>query len=207
MPFTLPPEQPANNKSFNPFPKGTGTVVFDQAKLTLTSLGLPLIVKKFQNQQEQTETDTPLSTSYIGTPVFVDVRLYLNSDTSFLHPVILQTVLVDVQREHNVIRTFVQGRDSSIKEYINLGDWTINFRGLLLSQTPDVVPLTDTKALEYMLTQNQSLVVVSNFLNNIFNIHQIVITSESFKMVEGMLNAIAYDFSAWSDAPLSLQLK
>lgn len=70
-------------------------------------------------------------TSMLGTPVFTD--MILKTVDAPKKSIQLLWVLADVNMEFNIVKTKIQGRDGSVKEYISEGDHSIKIRGALYS--------------------------------------------------------------------------
>ena len=69
--------------------------------------------------------------SMLGTPVFADMILQNDSKGSL--KLQLLWVLLEVTQTKIIIKTPVQGRNGTVKEYISDGDYIVNIRGGLFS--------------------------------------------------------------------------
>lgn len=83
-------------------------------------------------------------------------------------------------REHRIVSTALVGRDGTVKEYINAGDWSVN---LVLGVQPDsggVIedewPVTEVREVRKLLETKEALRVHSEFLDAL-NIGRIVVRS------------------------------
>jgi len=100
------------------------------------------LVKRYPFQAEN--SDSPIGTSYLGTPVYA--RLEFSKDgienqvgspstldgREGARNLILETVLITVVQSKNIIKTPIQGRNGTIKEYIGEGDYMLRINGICL---------------------------------------------------------------------------
>ena len=194
-------------------------------EIVLRGFGLQALKTKYYNTQineeEQDEnTPDPGVTSYLGTPVFAqllfipgkykDVKgeevLYgeiLKNDYNNENFVV-NTVLIDVSQQKQIIKTNIQGLSGTVKEYISKGDYQITIRGALVSESSVRYPEEEVTQLTEYLEAETSIGVASRFLDDIFNIQNIVVESFSFPQVEGTQNVQLFEVSAVSDQPIEL---
>ena len=106
-----------------------------------------------------------------------------------------------VSRERRIVCTPLTGRDGTVKEYINEGDWAVNIvvgiqsvRGGVIT---DDYPTEELRRLREFLDDKKPLEVYSSFLD-IFDITKIVIKSYSASQATEA-NYQAVDISAVSD--------
>ena len=114
----------------------------------------------------------------------------------------LTDAVVAASREHRIVSTPVVGRDGSIKEYINAGDWAINIvvglqrlndSGEIVDEWPD----EELRRLRKLLESKKALQVHSAFLAAL-QIDRIVIRSYSLsQMTESNYQTV--NISAVSD--------
>ena len=156
----------------------------------------------------QVETETPngaIPSNAFNTPVYDN--LYFNIDGYFDEKNVFQSqvlelhvnnVLLTVSQTKNIIKTAIQGRAGTVKEYISAGDYIINGSGTITDDN-NVFPIDDLTTLKNIFEVPDSIPVVSEFLNLVFDITDIVIESTSFAQVRGSRNEVAFSFSASSD--------
>jgi hypothetical protein len=156
------------------------------------------------------EVEQPIGRSYLGTPVIDNLEFPqgaytdLDGNTISYGAVVVDTVIFEVNKPRNIIKTSIQGRSGTIKEYVSDGDYQINCRGMI-SNRQNVFPLDAVRALRQVLEIPQQIPVVSLFLNDVFEIFNIVIESYNIPQVEGKRNEIPFSFVASSDVPLDLE--
>tara|TARA_R110002126_G_scaffold89252_1_gene213376 strand:- start:2617 stop:3246 length:630 start_codon:yes stop_codon:yes gene_type:complete len=189
--------------------------------LILRGFGLQnLKTKLYDTVLGEEDQDPQAGVSYLGTPVFMNIEflpssyidkfgktveygdIVVNSDDDFSFKI--DTVLVDVTVVKNVVKTNIQGVNGSVKEYISQGDYEIKLRGALVSENGLKYPELEVKQLrEYMEVQS-AVGIASRFLNDVFNVHNIVIESATFPQAEGTENVQLFEINAISDEPVEL---
>jgi hypothetical protein len=157
-----------------------------------------------------TETEESIGNSDLGTPVmdrlefpegnYIDLE---GNEISF-SGISIPTAILEVTLPKNIVKTPIQGRNGTVKEYVSDGDYQINGRGII-SNTVNVIPLDDLRTFREIMQVPQQLEVVSQYLNEIFEINQIVIESFNMPQLEGIRNELPFSFSASSDVALDLE--
>jgi len=155
----------------------------------------PDVVSESQNSDG---TDAKI-TSWLGTPVWSDVRLFPQGREDL----ILETVLCTVSQRKNIVTTSIPGRKGTIKEYISLGDYEINIKGAIVGQDKGIFPGQTVRDLLLVLIEDQAIKIVSDFLR-IFDVYTIVVMDYSFPQQEGFQNMQLFEFNALSDDPVEL---
>ena len=152
-------------------------------------------------------TEESIGNSYLGTPVIDNMEFPagaytdLNDDTIDYVAVVVDTVVFEVNRKKRIVKTPIQGRDGTIKEYVSGEDYQITCRGMI-SNRDNVFPLAQVRALNKAFDVPQQIPIISLFLNDVFEIFDIVIESYSIPQVEGKRNEVPFSFVASSDVPL-----
>ena len=176
----------------------------------------PLLFNPIENDQE-----TVNKYSYLGTPVFSNLEIkggqYLDNDgeTVIFDGIRLDTCLLEVSVDKNIIRTPIDGRDGTVKQFINLGDYVINVQGIIIGTTEAVnggfevtdtgrVPEEEIRKLNEIFKVPQELEIVSEFLD-FFDISTVVIEGGSFGQREGFRDSVYFGFSMLSDRPIELK--
>lgn len=113
--------------------------------------------------------------------------------------------LITVQMSKTIIKTPIQGRDGTVKEYISDGDYHINIKGVF-TESNGVYPEEEVKTLKEICQAKSSIAVVSAWLQQ-FDITDIVIDNYSFPQKEGFYNTQIFEINAISDAPIELFIK
>ncbi|MCP4503693.1 MAG: hypothetical protein GY822_27510 [Deltaproteobacteria bacterium] len=188
-----------------------------QPKEILGSFGLQALKTKFYNIDDP-ERDAPVATSYLGTPVFSNLFFGEDEETGGSYrslegeqidwePIEINTVLFSVNQQKNIVRTPIQGRNGTVKEYISDGDFDITIRGLIVSPDAETYPKEDVLKLVKILKVQDNLPIASRFLNEYFDITNIVVASYSLPENEGFQNVQAFEINAYSDEPVEISIK
>lgn len=158
----------------------------------------------------ESEVEDPVGRSYLGTPVIDRLEFPqgtytdLDNNTIDYGAVVVDTVIFEVSKPRNIVKTAVQGRDGTVKEYVSDSDFQIICRGVI-SNRDNVFPLNAVRDLRTIFEVPQQVPVVSLFLNDVFEIFNIVIEEYNIPQVEGKRNEIPFSFTASSDVPLDLE--
>ena len=121
----------------------------------------------------------------------------------------LADAVAAVSRERRIVSTAMTGRDGTVKEYINEGDWAINLTvGVQATeggQITDEYPSEALRALRRVLDVQAAIEVQSEFLS-IFDITHVVVRSYSAsQMTEANYQTVS--ISLVSDEPIELTSK
>lgn len=192
-------------------------------EIVLKGFGLQALKSKFYsvalNKEEPDEKD-PNITSYLGTPVFAQLIFipgqYKNNQGQEItygdilrndeknENFVINTVLMDVSQQKQIIKTNIQGVAGTVKEYISKGDYQITIRGALVSESSVRYPEEEVRQLKEYCEAETAVGVASRFLDDIFDVQTIVIESFNFPQVEGSQNIQLFEVSAISDEPIEL---
>lgn len=149
--------------------------------------------------------------SYLGTPVWSPLEFLRVSGTSldnslnvgaqngnsetFLR---IDTVLMTVNQPRNIIKTPIQGRNGTVKEYISDGDFEINIKGVIISPYPMQYPKDDVQLFIELMGLPKQIPVASQFLQ-LFSVDSIVIESYNIAEKLGSRNEVPFEINAISD--------
>ncbi|BAQ92551.1 phage tail related [uncultured Mediterranean phage uvMED] len=197
-----------------------GSRAIEQGADLLKSFGLQALKPKlYPNQElEIDENAEELKASYLGTPVFSNIAFkpgeYVDKDGNQIsygggeaaEPFTIDTVLMDVMQQKQIIKTNIQGLSGSVKEYISLGDYSVSIRGALVDPNGARYPQEQVKTLVEFLEAPTSLAIGSRFLNSMFEIQNLVIDSYMFLQSEGVQNVQLFEIRAISDDPIELTI-
>jgi len=139
--------------------------------------------------------------SMFGLPVWADVVLKDNIANG--RQIQLLWVTVSVSMKKNIVKTPVQGKNGTVKEYISDGDYDIILEGGLFDENPTRYPIEEMNTLVYLCKLAEALPSLSGYIQ-IFGIHNIVIESFDFKQEKGIQNAQIFTIRAISDEPIEL---
>jgi uncharacterized protein DUF6046 len=181
---------------------------FKQARpdIIARSFGLPFAQSEIYKGKIQIAVrDQPFTTrtSKLGTAIFSDLQFI--EIGGFKH-IPIDCVLFNVRQSKNIVITNIQGRDGSIKEYIGLSDYEINIKGVILGDN-GVYPFDQVSNLVEFLRYDQSIGIVSQYLNNIFDINEIVIKEYAFEQEEGSQSYQKFEILAYSEKPVEILIQ
>jgi len=161
---------------------------------------------------DQTDSrDQALYASALGTPVYSDITFQSGSystntpgvNKSF-GPLTYQAVLITVSQAKKIIKTEIQGRDGTVKEYIGMDDYQVAINGILTGANGHY-PIEDVTALKAMLDAPIAIEVACTFLNSL-GIHSLVVDSYTLEQKEGGYSYQTFSLSCISDIPQELNL-
>lgn len=145
-----------------------------------------------------------LRKSKLGTTIFSDLQFKLVDSIGEHIPV--DTVLFSVHQAKNVVRTQIVGRNGRIKEYVGEDDFEINIKGVICGDN-GVYPYDHVKNLVNYLRFSQSLGIVSKYLNEIFDIDEVVVYDFKLEQTEGSYSYQKFEMDCWSDKPVEVLIQ
>jgi len=137
------------------------------------------------------------SSQFFGVPVFCDLVLEQTGTGESIQ--LLQVLITSNNNGKNIVKTTVQGRAGTVKEYISDGDYDLSIQGGLFDSNKSRYPLEEARKLARMCAVPEALKVISPWLNDVFDIHYLVITGRDFPQSEGKQNVQLYNIKAISD--------
>jgi len=186
----------------------------------VTGLGVQLLKPNLFDVEsiDQEATDR---VSFLGTPVFSNLEIpagqYRDNQGQIVpfDGIRIDTVLFDVSIEKNIVRTPINGRDGTVKQYISLGDYSISCQGIIIGETDaanagfdvsrtNVVPEAEIRKLNEIIKVPQEIEIVSEFLD-FFDVSTVVIQGGGFSQREGFRDSIYFTLGMLSDAPIELR--
>ena len=117
----------------------------------------------------------------------------------------IDTVLYDINQTKEIIKTKIQGRSGTVKEYIADGDFVINIKGVITGDN-GVYPMDDVNYLADMLSLPIALKINSDLLAT-FGIFQVVVESYHIPQIEGGQSQQPFEINCISDRPVELQIQ
>jgi hypothetical protein len=155
--------------------------------------------------------DPELYKSALGTPVIIDLLFQSVTYTDFnknrqvtTDELRLQTVLCTVSRPSIIIKTQIQGKNGTVKEYISKDDYAVTINGIIVGENGQY-PETEALALQRMAEAPVPIPVVSRFLNAL-EIYNIVVVDYSMPQTAGGISKQDFTLICISDEPLELQI-
>lgn len=161
---------------------------------------------------EGVDPDPAMYLSSLGTPVVADIVFeggtYTDDETGrqiTFQSVTLATVLVALSQPKRIIRTEIQGRDGSVKEYIGMDDYQVTIQGVITG-TNGTFPHIEVAELHKVLKAPITIPVVSAYLQ-LFDIFNLVIVDYSFDQEPGGYSKQNFIINAISDKPVELLIQ
>lgn len=177
--------------------------------------GRPSIPQNKSNQfdgkiDQTTFADQELYKSDLGTTVFADVTFdsvdYTdNQGKSVSTPkMTFQSILITASFPRNIVKTEIQGRNGTVKEYIGEGDAQIMFRGVIVGQN-GAYPYDAVALLKMIITAPVTIPVICQYLQNL-DVHAVVFEDREFSQEEGGYSYQTFTLNAVADTPQELKI-
>jgi len=159
------------------------------------------------NGNSNTSAITPIAVSKTGNAdmFYLGGNVFSNLDIAGFN-IKFPLVLFNVSQTRNIVTTKIQGRDGSIKEYISDGDYDITIKGTIPGVN-GVFPMQAVNQLISICEAKLALHINSFYLNTIFGIYDIVISSYAMDQEAGKTSEFPFTITAISDSPIQLKLK
>ena len=155
--------------------------------------------------------DPAIATSTLGTPVLDRVTLIGGSYTDPLTNRVVNfetqtydAVLITVNFVTKIIRTEIQGRDGTIKEYIGQDDAQISINGIITAKN-GFYPRDAVARLNNWRKAPVTKSITSNYLLNL-GITDVVVTDCQFGQEEGGYSYEKFTLNMISDSPVELRI-
>lgn len=190
---------------------------FNKPQFILSGFGLALLKPKFYKVGEETVIDEKLEPfvkkNVFGLPVFGGIGFkegaYINKYGTRIayDSLLLECCLIEVGNQRQIVKTNVQGRDNSVKQFISNGDDSIVIKGVLAGGGQLVYPDTDMRKLQAITHAEEAVSIVCPFLQDYFKINSLVVTYASFPQKEGNPTVQLFELQCISDSPVQLKIK
>lgn len=175
----------------------------------------PLTVRDnpYEGKVDQSDNRDPeLYKSSLGTPVVIDLTFKPVTYTDFVQnrqittdELTLVTVLCTASHPSRIVKTEIQGRNGTVKEYIGKDDWQITINGIITGDNGRY-PEEDVLALLRITEAPVPIPVVSRFLNGL-GIYNIVVEDAPMPQTAGGISKQEFTINAISDEPIELQIQ
>lgn len=202
--INLNSEQPKQKKNFTipkPGYQSKPTVIIGQAAFHTA--------KSFINTEVEVSDEAIGTSKIFNQPIYCDITFsggsYADQDGTTINydSLNVEDVLVTVMNTKNIVKTTLQGRNGTVKEYISDGDFQIKIEGRVYGKGINNYPQDQVQKLIGLAAVPEALKVTSAFLK-LFNIENIVIESYNIDQMEGTRNVQPFIFNCVSDYPLIL---
>lgn len=138
----------------------------------------------------------PVGITALGTIVWSNI---------ILEGLVINDAKITLSQRKNVVITDIAGRNGSVKEYINTGDYNIRVQGMLVAEVLNVFPNVKVKEFRRICELEREIIVSSSFLNH-FNITKVVILDYQVAEQEAIRNAVPFTLEMVSDTPIEIKV-
>lgn len=164
----------------------------------------------YATQAGQLATTAP--TNMFGLSVFLQVNFHAATNPvtkDFANGLALLDPIVTVEAPMTVVKTPIQGRRGTVKEYISQGDYGVVIRAILATDLHAAdrfaYPLPQVQKLRALCELGVAL-PVSGFLLDTYGIKNLVVENVRYEALPGFVNLQAYELQCVSDEPIELTL-
>lgn len=149
------------------------------------------------------EPGASIGTSVLDTPIFETLAIK--------HPLTGEMIyfedapLMEVSCKIDIVKSKVNKRPGTVKEYITRDDYRVGIKGLLVNHTGEDLPHDKMRDLNELLIQGVAVEVESRLLNAL-GIYNLVVEDFKFNPNGNYTNVAPYTWMAVSDDPIELDL-
>jgi len=169
-----------------------------------------IVLPQKSQQLDNSNIDELSLRSALGTRVYSNILFkggsYLDAETGeqvTYFPLRIDTVLIDVANQKDIVRTAIKGKEYTVKEYISSGDTAITITGKIVSTGINKYPRSDVQKLIKLSNVPQAIEVESWVLAQ-EGVFYIVIKYIDKPQTAGSFSEQAFTIQAYSDPPLNL---
>jgi hypothetical protein len=145
----------------------------------------------------------------VNNPVFADITWeggsYTGTDSNTYSTPSLRfnCVLINLTQTKNIVKTKIQGSDNgTVKEYIGLGDWSVQIQATITSGTNGVYPTQDIADLYRIMKAPVAIPVTCWYLQK-FDINHLVLEDITMAQEPGSYSQQKVTLHCWSDNTLN----
>lgn len=178
---------------------------FNKYAFILSNFGLASAKSNFYTKYGVEDSGINQDVGFLGNPVFGDIYLKSLNDNENLQ-LHIDTVLIDISQSKNIVKTAVQGRSTTVKEYVSRGDYQVILRGILVEDGSSTYPEVKMSYLRQLLEKPEAIGIANDYCNRM-GIFNIVVESYRFPMREGFQNAQTFEITALEDRPIEFLLE
>lgn len=126
--------------------------------------------------------------------------------------------ILEITRVKNIVKTPLQGRDGTVKEFISMGDWDLTFKGFIINPLANELPHELTAKMLSVFEINSQLTFYSEAFRRWGELRikgnktpedvcsVIVIEDLKLPSMDGFENVQPFEIKAVSDNPVEIQL-
>jgi hypothetical protein len=116
----------------------------------------------------------------------------------------LKTALISVAQAKQIVRTQIQGRDGTVKEYVGMDDYSISVSGTITSDN-GIEPIDEVIDLKQLLDAPIPLDIICPFLNRM-GIQYAVVESYELPQQAGGISYQTFNINLISDIPTEIRI-
>lgn len=146
----------------------------------------------------------PIRKSRFGTFIYESLELRDESG-EVIYQFPDQVLIEMVEGRKNIVRTQIQGRDGTVKEYIGMDDYVIRIMGVINNRESKDYPEDLVADLVRVYERKESLRIDGSNLC-VFGIHQIVLFDLQLSRKPGHPSQQPFVLEAYSDEPVELEI-
>ncbi len=194
-------------------------------QMVLGAFGLKLLKPRFYKQGtglNLTSVDDELSPTTnkgtLGLPVFGGITFVagsyldkngetINYGKDGIQDLLLECCLIEVGQQRQIVSTQIQGKSSTVKQFISNGDYAVTIKGVIASSIPNVYPDADMRALQSICNAEVAVKIQCAYLQDFFQIGELVVQYASFPQLEGNITVQPFELKCLSDEPVILKTK
>jgi hypothetical protein len=113
--------------------------------------------------------------------------------------------LISVSNVKNVVLTPISGRNGTIKEYINRGDYEVRVYGNIVADFGNFFPTAKMREFRRIMELETEIIVSSAFLNH-FNITTCVVLDYNVNEKAATRNSVPFNILMVSDEPIEIKV-
>lgn len=155
-------------------------------------------------------------TALLGYPVFMPLLLQKTQYDTMVNgqkradPIVVQqlflpTILIEASRSKLIEATTIEGRNGTIKEFSNMGDYEVSIKGILVGDEGNY-PRKQVQALAEFENCPVAISISNSFLQYI-NVSKLVIKRISWRNMQGYQNLQAFELDCISDDEVNQKIK
>lgn len=163
----------------------------------------------FPKSFDDIQFEESIGVSQLGTLLYDDITFPAGSYKTLQGIVVdydelqLQSVRFIVNQVKNIVRTAISGRNGTVKEYNNDGDYQINVQANI-NEIENIFPATQLQAFQEIKKVPQSIPIISKILNSIFDIDEVIIDEFTLDPGTGKGNVVL-NIKLESDLPFDIK--
>ena len=158
------------------------------------------IAKSFTDSENQSS----VGISDLGTLMYDNLKLTIKEEGENDTTLTLNSIQFIVSQSRNIVKTQISGRNGTIKEYNNDGDFIIRCAAKLTNTDGRLFPEDDLNSFVRIAKSESEIDVISRILNDNFRIDTVVIEDYTVSPSTGASD-VRLDFVMLSETPFDVK--